>query len=764
MHTIFKNLLYVLILCCLFLTSVNAAEDFIIEDIRVEGLQRITPGTVFNYLPMKVGDRFNDNRAAEAVRALYKTGFFDDVRLERDGSVLVFIIDERPAIGSISLSGNKDVRSEDLLDGLRQIGFAEGRIFNRSQLEELERELRRQYFSLGKYAVEIKSTVTPLDDNRVAVGIDVSEGKTARIRQINIIGNESFKEKELLKQFKLSTPTLLSFFTKVDQYSREKLSADLESLKSYYLDHGFINFNIESTQVSITPDKKDIYITINIIEGEQYYISGVKLAGDLILPEDKLFDAVKIKKGELFSRKKLTNTTEAITNQLGDQGYAFANVNAIPDIDHEKRNVDVTFFIDPGKRAYVRRINFQGNSKTRDEVLRREMRQPEGGWIATQKVERGKVRLQRLGYFQDVNVETPAVPGTTDQVDVNYTVTENPSGKFLAGVGFSQSSGIIFQTSISQDNFLGSGKRVSFDFNNSDINRRFGLGYTNPYWTVNGISRGFNAFYRETQASDANLSAFDSRVFGGGILFGIPLTEFNSLQSTFSYENTKIDLFNASSQVAKNFVAENGNNYDILRFENRFTYDTRNKAIFPDEGMLHSISAEVGLPFLGDSLQFYKASYRGQYITNFLEDYIVSVEGNLGYGNGYLDTDVLPFFENFYAGGVRSVRGYEDNTLGPRDAITGQPVGGNVKVVGGGELILPVPFFRDIKSVRISAFMDAGNVYDDTIDLGELRYSVGLSGIWVSPFGIISASVAQPFNDGSDDRLQPFQFTFGSSF
>lgn len=764
MHKIIKNLLYNLLLTCLFLIPVHAAEEFIIEDIRVEGLQRITPGTVFNYLPMKVGDRFDDSRAAEAVRALFKTGFFEDVRLERDGGVLVFIIEERPAIGSITLNGNKNIRTEDLIDGLRQIGFAEGRIFNKPQLEELERELRRQYFSLGKYAVELESTVTPLDNNRVAVTIDISEGKTARIRQINIIGNESFDEDDLLDQFKLSPPTMLSFFTKVDQYSREKLSADLETLRSFYLDHGFIDFNVESTQVSITPDKKDIYITINIIEGDQYYISGIKLAGELIVPQDKLFESVKIKKGELFSRKKLTDTTEAITSLLGHKGYAFANVNSIPDIDPENRTVDVTFFIDPGKRAYVRRINFQGNTKTRDEVLRREMRQPEGAWISTPKVERGKVRLQRLGYFEEVNVETPAVPGTTDQVDVNYTVVENPSGKFLAGVGFSQSAGIIFQTSITQDNFLGSGKRISFDFNNSEINRRFGLGFTNPYWTVNGVSRGFNAYYRETQAREANLSAFDSKVFGGGVLFGIPLTEFNTFRTSLAYEHTEVDLFIQSSQAARDFVAEHGGTYDIFRIDNRFSYDTRNKAIFPDEGMMHVVNAEVAVPMIGDSLEFYKVEYRTQYITNFFQDYIVSLDGSVGYGDGFLDTNELPFFENFYAGGVRSVRGFEDNTLGPRDAATNRPIGGNVKVLAGGELILPVPFFKDMKSVRISGFFDAGNVYDNTVELEELRYSVGLSGIWVSPFGIISVSVAQPFNDGPEDELQPFQFTFGSSF
>jgi outer membrane protein insertion porin family len=400
------------------------------------------------------------------------------------------------------------------------------------------------------------------------------------------------------------------------------------------------------------------------------------------------------------------------------------------------------------------------------------MRQPEGGWISTQKVERGKVRLQRLGYFSEVNVETPAVPGTTDQVDVNYTVVEQQSGKFSAGVGYSQSSGIIFQTSITQDNFLGSGKRVSFDFNNSEINRNFGLGYTNPYWTVDGVSRGFNAFYRETNAQNANTSNYNSTAYGGGMSFGIPVSEYNFLFSSFSYENTDIDinnLANAATQLLE-FCADNASisncRFDIFRLLNRFSYDTRNKAIFPDKGVLHSIEGEVGLPFVGNSLEFYKVYYRTQWYTHFYEDYIVTLKGDVGYGDAYSDTTKLPFFENFYAGGPRSVRGYEDNTLGPLDS-NDRPLGGNFKLTGGAELILPLPFFRDVKSIRISGFFDAGNVYDlsnENLDLGELRYSAGLSGIWVSPFGIVSVSVAQPFNDGPDDRLQPFQFTFGSSF
>ncbi len=744
---------------------VDAAEEFVIEDIRVEGLQRLTPGTVFNYLPMKVGDTFDDARSAEAVRALFKTGFFNDVRLEREGNVLVFIIEERPTISSITITGNEDVQSEDLIDALRQIGVAEGRILNQSQLDKLELELRRQYFSLGKYAVKINTIITPLENNRVDIRIEVSEGLAAKIQRINIVGNKSFDDDELLDEFQLSTTTMFSFFTKNDQYSREKLSADLESLRSFYLDRGYINMSIDSTQVSITPDNKNIYITINITEDVQYTVADVKLAGEFIIPPERLFDAISVQRGELFSRSNLSETSEAITKKLGGEGYAFANVNAIPDINKEDKTVSITFFIDPGKRVYVRRINFAGNTKTRDEVLRREMRQAEGGWASTGKIERGKVRLQRLGYFSEVNVETPAVPGTADQIDVDYTVTETPSGQFSVGIGYSQTGGIIFSGSVIQNNFLGSGKRMGVTVNTSDFNRIVSLQYRNPYWTINGISRGFSGFYRETQAIDANLTSYNSDSFGGGINFGIPLTEFNSFFTAFDYENTKIDTDENSAQVVRDFVAANGDRYDIFKLTGSFTYDTRNDAFFPDNGVLHSITAGVSLPLLSSSLEFYTVEYRTAVYFGFFEDYIFSLRGNFGYGDGYADTTELPFFENFYAGGTRSVRGYEDNTLGPQDEFD-RPLGGNVKLVGNAELVLPVPFLKDNKSLRISGFFDAGNVYasNEDIDLGELRYTTGLSGIWVSPFGIISVSYGFPINDQPGDRTQPFQFTFGSTF
>ena len=766
MHNLLKKLLYLSFIYLSSQMNVYAVQEFVIEDIRVEGLQRITPGTVFNYLPMKVGDTYDDQLSAEAVRALFKTGFFKDVRLERDGGILVFILEERPSIASINISGNEDIASEDLIDSLRQIGFAEGRAFDRSQLEKLEQELRRQYNSLGKYAVKLESTVTELDNNRVAVAIDVSEGVAAKIRKINIVGNTVFKEKKLLKLFKSTTPTLFSFFTKDDQYSRQKLTADIESLRSHYLNNGYINFNVDSSQVSITPDKKGIYITINITEGELFTVSEVKLTGNLILPEDDIFDLISVRSGDIFARRQLTSSSDAISTLLGNDGYAFSNVNAIPEINDEDKTVAITFFVDPGKRAYVRRIHFSGNTRTRDEILRREMRQQEGSWFATGKVDRGRIRLQRLGFFAEVNVETPAVAGTTDQVDVYYTVEERPSGNLSLGLGFSQTGGLVFQTSVTQDNFLGSGKRISFSFNNSEINRRFGFSYTNPYYTDDGVSRSLSAFYQETDSFDANVTVFDNTVWGGNVGFGIPFSEYNIFHTQLSYENTEIGIGIGSAQEVVDFITENGDQYNILRWSNSLSFDTRNRTVLPDKGALHRISAEIAFPSLGDSLEYYKISYKTRWYTPIFEDYIFSLKGDIGYGDSYGDTKGgLPFFENFYAGGPKSVRGYEENTLGPEDSF-GRPLGGNFRLVAGAEVILPVPFFRDVKSVRIAGFFDAGNVYgnDEDFDADELRYSVGLSGIWVSPFGLVSASIAQPIADQAGDEIQNFQFTFGTSF
>jgi outer membrane protein insertion porin family len=764
MHRLLKKVGYAVCLFVLWPSPAVAKDSFIVKDIRIEGLERISPGTVFNYLPIRVGDEFDASRSAEAVRALFKTGFFRDVRLEREGDVLVVIVSERETIAEITVTGNKDIGTEDLLEGLKKIGFAQGGVFDRSLLDKVEQELRRQYFSQGKYGVKIDSQVKKLGANRVAVTLAITEGRAARIKQINIVGNRAYSDKALIKKFKLTTPTLFSFFTKSDQYSKQKLSADLEALRSHYLDNGYINFNIDSTQVSITPDKSDIYITINVSEGDRYTLSEVKLAGDLIVPQQDLFPLVTTKRGMVFSRKEVTQTSTNLTERLGDEGYAFANVNAVPEIDNAKKTVALSYFIDPGKRVYVRRINFSGNIKTRDEVLRREMRQLEGAWFSTSKVNRSKVRLQRLGFFEEINAETPPITGTTDQVDVNFAVTERASGNLLLGLGFSQTQGLILNTQITQDNFLGTGNHVKFAFNNSEVNRIFALGYTNPYYTPQGISRGFDISYRETNAGRANVTRFDSRVLSGGINFGIPVTEYQFVNIGLAYEDTEIDVDpDFVSQQVNDFIEREGNQFNVLRFNTSFAYDTRNKALLPDSGVLHRVRAEAAIP--GGDLRYYKLDYDTSWYYPLVEDYILALRGLVGYGNGYGGTRELPFFENFYAGGPRSVRGYEENTLGPEDE-DGRALGGNFKVVGNAEIILPVPFLQDVKSVRVAAFVDMGNVYgkDQDIDVGQLRFSAGLSGIWLSPFGVLSVSIAQPFNKQPGDETQPFQFTFGASF
>ena len=745
------------------LSSAEAQGDFVIRDIRVEGLQRISAGAVFNYLPLKVGDTVDAARTADAIRALFQTGFFRDVRIEQDGETLVVAVVERPSIASIAFSGNDSLTTEQLLESLKQINFAEGRVFNRSVFDQVEQELQRSYFSQGKYAVRITSTVTPLERNRVAVSFDISEGRIAKIKEINIVGNEAFDDDELLDLFELSTPTLWSWATRTDQYSRQKLSADLESLRSLYLDNGYINFNIDSTQVSITPDKRYVYITVNVSEGAQYRISDIKLAGDLVVPEAELFPLVQARRGDVFSRREVTETGTAIGERLGSEGYAFANVNAVPEIDEESKQVALTFVVDPGKLTYVRRINFSGNTKTRDEVLRREMRLAESGPIDTAGVARSKERLELLGFFQEVNVETPAVPGTTDQVDVNYSVVELPSGNLLLGAGFSQTQGVVVQTSVRQDNFLGTGNRASAAFNNSDINREFSLGWLNPYWTLDGVSRGFDVYYRETNAADANIADYELAEIGAGIMFGIPINEFDTVRLGLVVENTEFTpLANASAEVLA-FRTINGDDFNTLVLNAGWSHDSRNRVIFPDTGGFTRLTGEVAVP--GSDLTYYKVTASHQQFFSLTENYTLLLSGEVGYGDGYSETDTLPLIDNFFSGGIRSVRGFEANTLGPRDS-RGFPLGGDVKVEARAEVILPVPFAPDTKSFRITTFVDAGNVFGpgQTLDFGDLRYSTGVSAIWLSPLGALTASIALPLNDESFDDTQPFQFTFGTSF
>jgi len=768
-----KNLARWLLVCLLASQAVEAGEEFIVRDIKIKGLQRISKGTVYNEFPVNVGERFSLDHSATAIRALFKTGFFKDVSLSREGSTLVINVVERPTIAKIAFEGNKDLSKEDLTKALDKIGLSEGRVFDRQVLDKVEQELNRQYLSHGKYGLKIKTDVTPLTRNRVGINIVISEGRVAKIKQINIVGNSAFDDKTLLSKLELSPSNLLSFYTKNDQYSKQKLSADLETLLSYYLDRGYINFAIESTQVAITPDKKDIYVTINVKEGEVYTLDKVKLAGNLIVKPEELTKLVSVGPGETFSRKNATETSKAIQDRLGDEGYAFANVNMVPEINEATKTVNMTFAVDPGKRVYVNHVNFRGNTTTRDEVLRREMRQMESSWASSSKIERSKVRLERLGYFESVNVETPQVPGTSDQIDANYTVVEKPSGNLSAGIGYSQVQGIIINANVAQDNVFGSGKRVNVAFNNSTYLTNYQFGFFNPYFTVDGVSQGYNLGYAKRNAGAINLSNYSTDVGNIGTNFGIPLNEFDMLRFDTDLRHTHLKINSGATYISKqirDFIRDEGNKYLTLGETISWSHDTLNRALLPNKGGQQRASVQVTIP--GSDLTYYKIAYKQQHYFPITKDFTFRLNGEVGYGNGYGSTKSLPFFENFFAGGTGSIRGFRNNTLGPTDTqenvldgtvIRGYPIGGSTKIIGNAELFFPVPFMSESKSVRLGTFFDAGTV-NNGFSFSQMRYSAGLSGEWLSPFGALSVSAAYPMNASSTDQKQAFQFNFGQSF
>lgn len=744
-----------------------AGEPFVVKDIRVEGIQRTEAGTVFSYLPVKVGEVMTDEKTAAAIKALYATGFFKDVRLEARDGVVIVTVEERPSIATITLKGIKEFSADDLKAGLKQTGLAEGRVLDRAMLDKAEQELQRQYFNRGRYAVEIKSTLTPLERNRVAVQFDVVEGDSARIRQINIVGNRDFKEKTLLKEFGSTTPGWLTWYTKSDQYSKTRLAGDIEALRSFYLNRGYLEFNVDSTQVSISPDKQGIYITVNVTEGPQYTVSDVKLAGQMLVPEAELQKLVTVKPGEVFVRDRLTETTKKIGDRLGNDGYAFANVNAVPELDKEKQTVAFTLFIDPGRRVYVNRVNVAGNTKTRDEVVRREIRQMEGAYYDAEKINRSRDRLNRLGYFNEVNIETPSVAGTTDQVDVNVSVAEKSTGNIMLGAGFSSSEGLVLSGSVSQANVFGTGNRLTAQINSGSVNTVYSLSYTNPYYTIDGISLGYDLYRRDVDAAELDdVSAYETSTIGAGMRFGLPVNERDFISFGLTYEQTSLTIDEATASVQyKDFINEFGDGInsadtDTVRLDTSWARDTRNSFLFPTKGLMQRVSAEIGTP-LGN-LQYYKVSLQHQQFFPLSKSFTLMLNGEAGVGDG-LSGKSLPFFKNFYAGGTSSVRGFANGTLGPKDAF-GDALGGNTRVVGNAEIFFPLPGIKDDQSLRMSAFVDVGAAFDAEPVFDELRYSAGLAVLWVSPMGPLKFSLAKPLVEKDGDETEVFQFTLGNVF
>jgi len=744
-------------------------EPFVVKDIRVEGIQRTEAGTVFNYLPVKVGATMDDEKAAQAIKALYATGFFKDVRLEAENGVLVIVLQERPAVAQITFNGMKSFPADKVKDSLKQTGLAEGMIFDKSMLDKAEQEIKRQYLSQGKYGAQVKTVVTPMERNRVAVRFDVEEGAVAKIRTINIVGNQAFDEDDLLEQFNLTTPGWMTWWNKNDQYSKQKLAADLETMRSFYMNQGYLEFNIDSTQISITPDKHDIYITVNITEGEKYNVSDVKLAGEMLVPEEELRSLITVEQGEIFNREKLTESSKAIGDRLGNEGYAFANVNAVPEVDKEKHTVAFTFFVDPGRRVYVRRINLTGNTRTRDEVLRREMRQLESSWYSAEKINRSKERLDRLNFFEDVNLETPAVPGTADQVDVNVNVTEKSTGSVMLGAGLSSSEGVVLGITLNQANLFGTGNRANVSINTGKVNTTYALSFTDPYFTPDGVSRGFDLYKRDVDSSSTSVSTYNTHSYGAGVNFGIPMNEKDSISAGLTFDNTDLILGATPPDQWKTFCGSaSGCGYNSLRADLGWAHDSRNSAINTTKGTLQRLTGEVTVP--GLDLQYYKITYQHQWYKDITKTFTLMLNGEAGYANGYGGD--LPFFKNFFAGGVGSVRGFDTSSIGPHfiDSSTLQSValGGNKRLVGNAEVLFPVPGMKDSKQFRLSVFLDGGTVWGEGAgDLGPgeyLRFSTGAGVSWQSPFGPLKLVLAKPLIEKTGDKTQMLQFQMGSQF
>lgn len=749
---------------CLIALSHGAwADSFILTDVQVKGLDRIAAGTVLSNVPVSVGEKFDDRMTANMVRSLYKTGYFEDVKVSRSGNALVVNVKERAAIGELTVSGNKAIETPAIMSALKRSGIAKGRPLDKAALKRIEQGIKQQYLSNGNYNVDVATATEKLPRNRVALKINIKEGASARIKRVNISGNKAYPEATLRKLLDSGSKGKLSFFSSRDKYEREKLAGDLDKLTSFYRDRGYLNFAIVSNQVSLSKDKTSVVVNININEGDQYRVGKVNIDGNSGLSKQELAKLNTLKEGSIFSQTRLAEMRTNIQSRLGKDGFAFSRIGISPQVDNVNKRVNLVFKTDKGQRTYVRRINIRGNFRTKDEVFRREMRQLESSFLSKEKVDQSKKRIKRLKFVSDVKINTSPVAGRSDQVDLDVVVSEQSSNQFTAGFGFSQSNGVLFNLGLTQNNFLGTGKSLSLGGERSDSTNKFNVSYNNPYHTVNGVGRGYNFFYEENKADEDDVSDFESNAFGGDINYTIPLTEDNSLRFSIGGEHREIVTSDNTPDHIQEFIAEKGDTYDNILGKVSYIHDTRDRFLFPTEGVRHNISLEVGLP--GSDLEYYKLDYRGSAYFPVSEKVTIALKGRLATGDGFGDTDELPFFERFYSGGISSVRGFESNSLGPLDS-NGDPQGGDFVVNAKAELQFPVPFAGDVKGLRMSAFVDAGNVYEDvdTFEADDIRYSAGLSATWMSPIGPFTISYAVPLNEEDEDEVQELQFTIGTSF
>jgi len=789
-----RKALFVLLL--ILPVSTFAAGEFVVKDMRVEGLQRISEGTVFNYLPVNIGDTVNGGRIGEAIRALYGQNLFEDIEMRRDGETLVIVVKERPSIESFEIEGNKDIKTEDLMDSLRGVGLARGRTFDRSVLDNVEMFLREQYYDRGKYGVEIDTQITDRPNNTVTIRVDVAEGDRAKIRQVNIVGNDTFNDDEIRESFTLDTANWLSWFRQDDRYAKESLEGDLEILRSFYMDRGYADFKIESTQVAISPNKKDIFVTVGISEGDLYTISDVKLVGEMVVPEALLRGFILTKPGAVFNQRALTQTSDLMAFRLGEEGYANAEIEPVPELDHDKKEAAVTFYINAQNRVYVRRINFNGVDQIDDEVLRREMRQMEGAYLSNSLIDRSKVRLQRLPYIESAEVNNSPVPGSPDLVDVDFDLEYRMPGQFSGGVGYSESQKLLLNGSIVHTNFLGSGNRVALELNSGRFQKLYSLSHSDPYRSMDGIRRTVSVNYRDITQFTSAASDFSTTSAGATVDYGYPITEYQSISVGATYQHSELLSSLNSTQQAQDWVLNNGDQFiedlglgrtffgtefDTLELIAGWTYDSRNRSLFANRGTRAQLFLSMAVP--GSDVEYYQGRFSFTKYLPITRKWVARLNTEFGIGEGIGATTALPPYKQFYGGGPQSVRGYKESYLGPRDSF-GRPYGGNVLVASQLELILPLPD-KWASQARASLFYDVGNVFNtgevaftDKLgspvlyepDLDELRTSVGIGVQWLAPLGLFRFSYAYPLNvyDGNDryygDQLERFQFSIGQAF